>query len=154
MKTFFKFIIFILMLGCASNSENKLQTDFVSSDFQSKNSNDVNKQFDIFLKAYTSGNVLECAEFIDQTMIGRQELVESLTKSKTNQKQISFYKNNFKMELLADNTAVLNISWEKYFLNLTGSEEKRIGKTIFFLQKHANNEWKLVGQTGDNIFLP
>ena len=156
----FKYILTIILSGCVASPEKREEQVAVRTGaapaVNSANvaSGEANRIFDNFIKAYKAGNVLECAEFFDQSMIGRQELIETLNKFKINQKLLSFYEKIFKIETLGDSTVVISIDWEKYSINLEGIEEKRIGKTIFFLQKKAGNQWKLFGQTGDNIFLP
>lgn len=103
---------------------------------------------------FSNGKVSDAEKVIDIAMIGRQEIVEAMNSSLAKQKQIRISFSDTTTNNVGKEVVVIKTSWEKRSLSvpaMTAVEQK--GQSLFFMQKIKKN-WKLVGQSGDNLFAP
>lgn len=101
--------------------------------------------------AYSEGNTLRAEAIVDSTMIGRQQLIDAMRLSISQQKQIrvSLYD---VQTVMGNDVVVIRTGWSKHYLTLPNMVPNiRKGQTIFLMQL-TKEGWRVVGQSGDNIF--
>lgn len=115
------------------------------------------ESFEVLQKLVTNfsdGKISEAELLIDQSMIGRQEIIEAMNESIFKQKQIRISFHDKSTHKVGNEVVVVKTGWEKKYLVVPAmTAETQKGQTLFFIQR-MKQKWKLVGQSGDNLFAP
>lgn len=115
------------------------------------------ESFEVLQKLVTNfsdGKISEAELLIDQSMIGRQEIIEAMNESIIKQKQIRISFHDKSTHKVGNEVVVVKTGWEKKYLAVPAmTAETQKGQTLFFIQR-MKQKWKLVGQSGDNLFAP
>ncbi len=91
---------------------------------------------------------------VEPSMIGYQEFIDGFNLAKVQKKEIRIQFLNKKLTEVGDTVVVIETSWEKRFLKVPQMVEgKTNGQSLFFIHK-VNNQWRVVGQSGDHLFAP
>lgn len=103
--------------------------------------------------AYAEGQILRAEAMVESAMIGRQQLIDAMRLSISQQKQVRISLHDTQMVIGRD-VVVIRSGWDKRYLTLPDMAPiARKGQTIFLMQL-AKDGWKLTGQSGDNLFSP
>ena len=133
---------FIVLIGTAPAKETASQSSSAIVALQN------------LLISYAQSNYGQVESLVDVTMIGRQELVEGIRTASMKEAQIKVTLENTVTHEVGKDVVVVKTDWEKKYMKLPSrTEESKRGHSLFFMQKNQKN-WKLVGQSGDNLFAP
>lgn len=106
---------------------------------------------DDFIQAYEAGNINRLRGKLDPSMIGYQRLIDGMIQDSNRYKQIRLHLRNTKV-LAGPDVAVIQTSWEKRFLDVSGMRPGLFEGRSMFLMHREPNGWHLAAFSGDNPF--